>query len=54
MERMQSKPLSVVGGPMKSSATLSAHSSGTGNGCRGPGAFVVQDLLHWQALHEGM
>ena len=43
--KMQSKPSSTGKGPMKSKATESQCSSGTGNGCRGPAGLEVDDLL---------
>ena len=48
------KPSSVGSGPMKSMATGSQRSLGTGRGCRGPICFVVRALLRWQSAHAGM
>ena len=45
--RIQSIPLSVGKGPIKSIATLSPRLFGTGKGCKGLGRFVVGDLLCW-------
>ena len=38
---IESKPLSIGNGPMKSIATASPRCSGIGNGCSGPKGFVV-------------
>jgi hypothetical protein len=51
---MQSKLPSIGSGPMKSMAMLHPHTSGTGNGCRGPGSLDVLDLFHRQSTQEGM
>ena len=41
-----SYPSSIGRGPMKSIATESQWSSGTGSGCSGPMGFAVLDLFH--------
>jgi hypothetical protein len=51
---MQSKPLSIGNGPIKSMVMLLLRLSGTGRGWRGPAGFVVRDLFHWHSEQEGM
>ena len=50
---MQSKPLSLGKGPMKSIAIESQRLSGIGRGWRGPNGLVVQDLFRWQSVQAG-
>ena len=54
MVKMQSNPLSMGKGPMKSSEIESQRSSGTGRGCKGPEGFVVELLFRIHSEQEGM
>jgi hypothetical protein len=48
------KPLSLGNSLMKSMATKSPRTSGTGRGCKGPVVAVVFDLFRMHSVHEGM
>jgi hypothetical protein len=51
---IQSKPLSIGKGPMKSIKIESPQSSGTGRGCRGPVGLDVELLFHMHSVQEEM